>query len=233
MFSVKFNHNFMEKTVIIVAGGVGSRMKSAVPKQFLELNGLPVLMHTIKRFYDYDSGIQIRLVLPEQELETWKTLCEKFEFDIKHQVFSGGLTRFHSVKNGLTGLSESGIIAIHDGVRPLVSTKTIGQCFQVAEEYGAAIPVTEVFETLREVNGEFSITTDRSKYRLVQTPQVFDAELLLNAYKQEYDESFTDDATVVESANRLVVLVAGNRENIKITTPEDLLMAEALLPLVS
>ncbi|MBN1117092.1 MAG: 2-C-methyl-D-erythritol 4-phosphate cytidylyltransferase [Bacteroidales bacterium] len=219
----------MQKTVVIVAGGSGTRMKSQVPKQFLKLKELPIIMHSINCFIAYENNIEIRVVLPENELETWKELCSKHKFNVPHQVFQGGITRFHSVKNGLQNLSTDGIIAVHDGVRPLVSVETIRKCFMIAGEYGAAIPVVDVQETIREVRGEFSVTVDRKNFKLVQTPQVFDAEILLNAYKQDYDESFTDDASVVESNNRLVMMVPGNRENIKITTPEDLVIAEALM----
>jgi 2-C-methyl-D-erythritol 4-phosphate cytidylyltransferase len=219
----------MQKTVLIVAGGSGTRMNSDIPKQFIEINNLPVLMHTINCFIEYDKNILVRLVLPQNQMDFWKALCLKFDFSVNHEIFTGGLTRFHSVKNGLQGLSCDGLIAIHDGVRPLVDMETIKRCFMTAEEYGAAIPVIDVQETIRKVEGDYSYTVDRNSFKLVQTPQVFDAQLLLEAYKQEFDESFTDDASVVESTGKLVMLVEGNRQNIKITTPADLKIAQALL----
>jgi 2-C-methyl-D-erythritol 4-phosphate cytidylyltransferase len=219
----------MQKTVLIVAGGSGTRMNSSVPKQFLEINRLPILMHTINCFYNYDEHIAIRLVIPQHHIDFWKALCIKYSFNLPLELFIGGITRFHSVKNGLQGISADGLIAIHDGVRPLVDSETINRCFKAAEEYGAAVPVVDVHETIRKINGDYSTTVDRTHYRLVQTPQVFDAQVLTDAYKQSFDESFTDDASVVESTGKLVMLVDGNRENIKITTPADLLIAEALM----
>jgi 2-C-methyl-D-erythritol 4-phosphate cytidylyltransferase len=219
----------MQKTVLIVAGGSGSRMNSEIPKQFIEVNDKPILMYTIMRFIEYDPDISIRLVLPENQILFWKALCIKHDFVVEHEIFTGGLTRFHSVKNGLKGLSNDGLIAIHDGVRPFVDVKTIQRCFLVAEEYGAAVPVVGVQETIRKADGEYSYTVDRNSFKLVQTPQVFDAQLLREAYNQEFDESFTDDASVFESTGKLVMLVEGNRENIKITTPVDLIVARAFL----
>jgi 2-C-methyl-D-erythritol 4-phosphate cytidylyltransferase len=219
----------MQKTVIIVAGGSGTRMNSEIPKQFIELKGKPILMHTIHRFLEFDENISIRLVLPENQVDFWKALCIKHDFSIKHEIFYGGITRFHSVKNGLQALSCNGLVAIHDGVRPMVDIQTIGRCFLAAEEYGGSIPVTDVQETIRKVDDEYSYTVDRKTFKLVQTPQVFDVQLISEAYNQEYDESFTDDASVFESTGKLVMLVEGNRENIKITTPADLKITEAFL----
>ncbi|MBN2486606.1 MAG: 2-C-methyl-D-erythritol 4-phosphate cytidylyltransferase [Bacteroidales bacterium] len=219
----------MQKTVIIVAGGSGLRMNSETPKQFIEINGLPVLMHTINRFYEFSSNIEVRLVLPQHQFDFWEALCQKHNFTKTHELYSGGKTRFHSVKNGLQSLSPNGLVAIHDGVRPLASIGTIRNCFMAAEEYGAAIPVIDVHETIRKTDGLYSHTVDRRNFRLVQTPQVFDARLLIDAYRQEYNDSFTDDASVFESTGKPVMLVDGNRENIKITTPADLIIASALL----
>jgi 2-C-methyl-D-erythritol 4-phosphate cytidylyltransferase len=219
----------MQKTVIIVAGGSGIRMNSEIPKQFIEIKGKPILMHTILRFFEYDKNISIRLVLPENQIDNWKMLCRKHSFSVYHEIFPGGITRFHSVKNGLNGISNDGLIAIHDGVRPLVDTETINKCFQVAEEYGAAIPVTDLQETIRKTDGDYSFTVDRKTFKLVQTPQVFDAQFILEAYNQKFDESFTDDASVFESTGKLVMLVEGNKENIKITTPVDLRIAQTLI----
>ncbi len=219
----------MNKSVIIVAGGMGTRMNSTIPKQFIELKGIPVLMHTIMCFHHYDSGISIRVVLPSDQLATWEGLCLKHSFKIKHECVAGGKIRYQSVKNGLNNLSAGILVAIHDGVRPLVSQLTISHCFNAAEKYGAAIPVSDVHETLRQVQGDKSITVNRADYRLVQTPQVFLSDILLESYKTPYQESFTDDASVIEYCGHHVTLVEGNRENIKLTSPVDLKIAEALL----
>lgn len=218
----------MRKIVIIVAGGSGSRMQSELPKQFLELEGKPILMHTIERFYNYSNDMEIRVVLPADQTEYWKTLVQEHDFQIPHKLYKGGETRFHSVKNGLQEITENTIVAIHDGVRPMVSNETIQRTFEEAEQRKAAIPIVDVYETIRELNSEGSNTVDRDKYKLVQTPQVFQSGILLKAYKQSYHENFTDDASVVESSGGKIFLVKGNRENIKITTPNDLIYAEAI-----
>jgi 2-C-methyl-D-erythritol 4-phosphate cytidylyltransferase len=219
----------MNKSVIIVAGGIGSRMKSAVPKQFMLINGLPILMHTINCFHLYQHDISIRIVLPANQIEKWQLLCEKYSLKIRHNCIEGGATRYQSVKNGLNGIPENQLIAIHDGVRPLVSLSTITRCFDEAEKNGSAIPVIEVHETLRMVEKSFSKTVDRSVYKIVQTPQIFRGEILLKAYQTPFNEAFTDDASIVEACGYPVSLVEGNRENIKITTQTDLLIAEALI----
>lgn len=215
----------MHQTVIVVAGGVGNRMQSELPKQFIEVAGLPVLMHTLKRFYSYNSQIEIRLVLPGNQIQLWNKLQQNHNFTIDHKVYEGGDTRFASVKNGLHDLLPGSLVAIHDGVRPFVSPETIKRGFDLAITKGAVVPVIDLHDTLREIKGSQSITVWRQNYRLVQTPQVFQTDILLKAYEQNYRESFTDDASVVESAGFLVSLFEGNRENIKITTPQDLLMA--------
>jgi len=223
----------MEKQIIIVAGGKGLRMGSDLPKQFIPIGGKPVLMHTIEAFYKIDHSIKITLVLPPAHQEYWKELCSTYQFAIPHNIANGGETRFQSVKNGLdkaiSNCQQSSLIGIHDGVRPFVSAEVIEKCFEAASAYGAAIPTISVHETIRELNEKESITVDRAKYRLVQTPQVFNSEILQKAYQQAFSESFTDDAYVVESAGYAVTLVEGNRENIKITSPFDLIIAEALL----
>jgi 2-C-methyl-D-erythritol 4-phosphate cytidylyltransferase len=218
----------MQQTVLFVAGGSGTRMKSTIPKQFLEISGLPVLMHTIKRFLEFNATINIRIVLPEPMFDFWEKLCTKHNFEVKHTLYPGGKNRFQSVKNGLNDLCPKGLTGIHDGVRPLVSIETIRRCFKEAETSGAAIPVVDVIETLRETQGEKSVTVDRNKFKLVQTPQVFHNQLLIKAYQQNFSESFTDDASVVESLGHPVSLVEGNRENIKITNPLDIKLAETL-----
>jgi len=219
----------MKKFVIIVAGGSGSRMGTEIPKQFLELCGKPVLMHTIQVFYDFDPESKIILVLPEDQQQFWKGLCLKHSFSLVHQVVSGGKTRFNSVQNGLSQIDGEGIVFIHDGVRPLVSWETLNRCLQTAQESGNAIPVLPVTESLRKLEGEQNISVDRSQYFSVQTPQTFRSEQILEAFQQDFDPAFTDDASVAEKAGFSIHMVEGNRENIKITTPTDLIIAEALL----
>ena len=219
----------MKKFALIVAGGSGSRMKSDVPKQFILLNGTPMLMHTFNAFMRYDSGVEFILVLPEAEIPTWERLCHKHSFDIPHSITSGGKTRFHSVKNGLKLIQEEGIVFIHDGVRPLVSTQTLATCYQTALEKGNALPVIAPSESVREVINAQNRAVDRSCYFLVQTPQTFQTSLIKKAYKQEFTERFTDDASVLENTGEIICLVQGNRQNIKITYPEDLEVAAILL----
>ena len=219
----------MVKSVIIVAGGSGKRMGGELPKQFILLNERPVLMWTISTFIQYDADIQIVVVLPGFQIENWEELCYEFDFREAHSVVKGGETRFHSVKNGLEALPESDLVAIHDGVRPLVSQKTISNCFAQAALTGAAIPVLPVNETLRMGTMNFSTTIDRSTCFSVQTPQIFKTPLLREAYLQPWDASFTDDASVVEKKGYRVTMVPGNQENIKITHPADLIFAGELL----
>ncbi|MBA7521282.1 2-C-methyl-D-erythritol 4-phosphate cytidylyltransferase [subsurface metagenome] len=218
----------MKKIVLIAAGGSGNRMQSGTPKQFMLLHNLPILMHSINRFYNYDNKLELRLVLPEEEIETWKKLCGKYKFKIKHLLFAGGETRFHSVKNGLKDIAGSSLVAIHDGVRPLVSKKTISNCFKMAEKEGTAIPVIPITESIRRVDQVDSVAEPRALFRLVQTPQIFQSELLLDAYNTDYKEIFTDDAVVVEKAGYKIYLAEGNEENIKITSLTDLPIAETL-----
>ena len=219
----------MKKYIIIVAGGSGSRMGSATPKQFLELLGLPILMHTLKKFQQSISDREIILALPEKEQSTWQSLCEKYHFDVPHQIVNGGESRFHSVQNALQKVKEKSIVAIHDGVRPLVSKTVINNCIQSAEKFGAAIPTLPMQDSIRKISDNGSQIADRSQFVLVQTPQCFQSEVILTAYQQEYQNSFTDDASVVEQLGHKIYLVEGNKENIKITTPEDLKMVEALV----
>ena len=218
---------------IILAGGKGLRMGSDIPKQFLPVGGLPVLMHTIRRFREYDASLHIILVLPKAQQDYWKRLCEKYQFDIDYAVADGGATRFHSIKNGLQLIpdEEQGVVAVHDGVRPFPAVGVIRDCFETARQTGTAIPVIPVVETIRHLENKVqrSKTVPRDEYRLVQTPQAFDIQLHKRAYAQEYNDGFTDDASVVESLGHPITLVNGNRENIKITTPFDLTIAEALI----
>lgn len=219
----------MKKYVIIVAGGKGLRMGGDLPKQFLPIGGKPVLMHTLEVFRKYDATLQIILVLPREQQHFWKQLCEEHHFAVEHTVADGGETRFHSVKNGLTLVQAPGLVGVHDGVRPFVSIEVIRRCFDLAEQHKAVIPVIDIVETVRHLTGAGSETVSRNDYKLVQTPQVFDAELLQKAYTQEFTPFFTDDASVVEAMGVPVHLAEGNRENIKITTPFDLKVGSALL----
>lgn len=221
----------MKKLTIVVAGGSGTRMGTDIPKQFLEIKTLPVLMHTLKRFHQYDDQMGIRLVLPEEQVEAWEELCLKYEFKLEYELFYGGETRFHSVKNGLENIPDGRLVAIHDGVRPLVSQETIQRCFEKAKEMGAVVPVIDINESVRRVEHEDSVAVDRTRYKLVQTPGVFYSEIIKDAYSLDYDPSFTDDATVVETAGYKIYMTEGNPENIKITSPNDLLIADALMGL--
>ncbi len=220
----------MQKYVIIVAGGKGLRMGGAIPKQFLEVKGKPILMRTIERFWAYDSSISVRLVLPESHFEFWRELCDKYHFSVPHTLVEGGETRFHSVQNGLNSIhpTERAVVAVHDGVRPFVSVETIDATFTMAAEMGAAVPVVPSVDSLRKLNSNCSESVDRSLYRLVQTPQTFQYDILKKAYEQTYRDSFTDDASVVEVAGYVVQLVEGNRENLKITTAYDMKIADVL-----
>ena len=221
----------MKKYIIIVAGGKGLRMGGDIPKQFVPVKGKPVLMRTLEAFYAYDEQMELILVLPVNQQDYWKHLCVEYGFTVPHRIASGGVTRFHSVKNGLALIEgEDGLVGVHDGVRPFVAREVIASCYDAAVEKEAVIPVTEVVETLRLLTGEEeSKTVPRSAYRLVQTPQVFTVSLLKQAYEKAYTPDFTDDASVVEAWGHAVYLVPGNRENIKLTTPFDLKVAEALL----
>lgn len=231
IFVPYFNRDFkmIPKVVIIVAGGKGERMKAVVPKQFLEIKGRPILMYTLEVFHDFDPEIQIVLVLPADQIDVWKSLCKKHAFTLTHTIECGGSTRFHSVKNGLTAVSNPSLVAVHDGVRPLVSVETINACFDAASEYGTAVPVIDAIDSIRKITENGSVSANRSEYKFVQTPQVFDGELLIKAYKQDFSECFTDDASVVEAMGAKMHLVAGNRENIKITTEMDLILANQLM----
>ncbi len=218
----------MKKYIIIVAGGSGSRMGSATPKQFLELLGLPILMHTLKKFQQTVVGGEIILALREKEQSTWQSLCQKHQFDVPHQIVNGGESRFHSVQNALQKVKEKSIVSIHDGVRPLVSETVINNCIQSAEKFGAAIPTLPLQDSIRKISDNGSKIADRGQFVLVQTPQCFQSEVILKAYQQEYQNSFTDDASVVEQFGHNIYLLEGNKENIKITTAEDLKIAKVL-----
>lgn len=219
----------MKKSVIIVAGGKGTRMGSELPKQFLPLAGVPILMYTLMAFKKYDEKIEIIVVLPRGEQEYWKQLCQEQHFSVEHRIANAGETRFHSVKNGLALVESPGLVGVHDGVRPFVSDEVIQRCYELAEEHRAVIPVIDVVESVRHLTDGGSETVDRNDYKLVQTPQVFEVDLLKQAYEQEYTSMFTDDASVVEAMGVPVYLTEGNRENIKITTPFDMMIGAALV----
>jgi 2-C-methyl-D-erythritol 4-phosphate cytidylyltransferase len=204
-------------------------MKSAIPKQFLPLDGKPLLMHTIERFHSFDSSMEIIVVLPEGHHSQWKDLVREHSFAIGHSLAPGGEERFHSVRAGLALVKEESLVAIHDGVRPLVSHDTIWRCFADAEEFGSAVPFVEPADSVRILDADDSRPVPRKEVRLIQTPQVFRSSIIIPAYESDFDPSFTDDATVVEAAGTMIHLTHGNRENIKITTPEDLAVAHVLL----
>jgi 2-C-methyl-D-erythritol 4-phosphate cytidylyltransferase len=219
----------MKKYAIIVAGGSGTRMNSEVPKQFLLLKGRPILFFTIEAFYNYSQTIEIILTLPRNYIEFWNKLCRDYKFEIKHTIVEGGEYRFYSVKNAISLVNESGFVAIHDGVRPLVSQDTISRCFENAKIFGNAIPCLRMNESVREISTEGNKAVERAKYRAIQTPQVFKSETIKSAYNTPFKDIYTDDASVVEANNNKIFLVDGNSENIKITTPTDIAIAEVLL----
>lgn len=222
----------MRKYAIIVAGGKGLRMGGELPKQFIPVEGRPVLMRTLDTFHACDSSIQIILVLPRDHQPYWQELCREYQFAVPHRIADGGATRFHSVQNGLALVDAAeALVAVHDGVRPFVSHEVIRRCFQDAGQCGGVVPVVPVVDTIRYLLSEGSETVNRDAYRLVQTPQTFRASLLRRAYEQSYCDAFTDDASVVEALGHTVHLVEGNRENIKLTTPFDLVVARVLCSL--
>ncbi len=218
----------MKKHIVIVAGGKGLRMGGDIPKQFLPVCGKPVLMRTLEAFHAYDASMHIILVLPVSQQAYWTELCREYHFELAHDIADGGETRFHSVKNGLALVRGEGVVGVHDGVRPFVSCEVIARCYEEAVEKKAVIPVIGIVETVRHLTNGGSETVPRDRYKLVQTPQVFDVALLHRAYQQPYTDMFTDDASVVEALGEKVHLVEGNRENIKLTTPFDLKLAEML-----
>lgn len=218
-----------KQNIIIVAGGKGLRVGGEIPKQFIPVGGKPILMHTIEAFYNYNQDINIILVLPESHQQYWRDLCLKYDFSLKYAIATGGETRFHSVKNGLELVPE-GLVGVHDGARPFASKQLISACFEKAMEAKAVIPIVPSTDSLRELlNDNRSRIVDRSKIVSVQTPQVFDVLTLKKAYEQDYNDTFTDDASVVETMGIEVSLVRGEETNIKITTPIDLKIGELIL----
>lgn len=227
------NGYIMKKYLIVVAGGKGLRMGGDLPKQFQLLGDKPVLMVTLERLHAIDPTMQLILVLPADHFEMWMELCRKYEFSVPLLLAQGGATRFHSVQNGLAQVDdiEEALVGVHDGVRPFVSSKVVDDCFREAWIHGAAIPMIEVQDSLRHIVGGNGVTevVPRDRYRLVQTPQVFKLSILRSAYEQRFVESFTDDASVVEASGVQVVSVEGNRENIKLTTPFDFMVAKTIM----
>jgi 2-C-methyl-D-erythritol 4-phosphate cytidylyltransferase len=223
----------MKLYAVIVAGGSGKRMGADIPKQFLELAGKPVLMHTIEKFKTFDDSMEIVTVLPENQLRYWAELQKKYSFTVPNTLVKGGKSRFFSVRNGLEFVDVPGLVAIHDGVRPLVTIDTIKRCFETAEKMGNAIPVIPPSDTLRMITETGNTPINRLNVKQVQTPQVFSAELIKKAYLQDYLPEFTDDATVLEKTGVKINLVEGNRENIKITNPEDLIIARSLYDVIN
>ena len=223
----------MDLYVVIVAGGSGKRMGMDTPKQFLELSGRPVLMHTIERFREFNESIEIVTVLPENQLRFWIDLQKRYSFNVPNTLVKGGFKRFLSVRNGLEFVNSPGLVAIHDGVRPLVRIDTIRRCFEAAEKYGNAIPVISPADSLRFEEDGGNSPVNRMHIKQVQTPQVFDVAKIKKAYLQDFDPTFTDDASVLEKTGEKIHMIEGNRENIKITNPEDLFIAQTLLSFIS
>ena len=219
----------LKEYALIVAGGKGTRIQSHVPKQYLEVNGLPILMHTINAFFRYDENITVILVLPQDDFSRWTELCHKFQFNKPVILQKGGDTRFQSVKNGLEKIAGGGLVAIHDGVRPLVSEDIIGASFRLAAVHKSAVAAVRLKESIRMTDQDNTKAVDRSRFRLIQTPQTFDVNLITQAYAAREDQSLTDDASVAERAGHVISLFEGSYENIKITTQEDLVIAEALM----
>jgi 2-C-methyl-D-erythritol 4-phosphate cytidylyltransferase len=219
----------MNIIALIMAGGSGNRMEASIPKQFLLLNGKPILMHTMERIHNFKPTIQLIVVLPSSQIELWKNLCNEHQFSLPHKIATGGATRFESVKNGLQTIENlMGIVAIHDGVRPFVSDQTLDRCIETALNKGNAIPVIKPFESIRQLNQDGNWAVNRDEFALVQTPQTFDIQTIVKAYKQDFSPNFTDDASVLEKKGLPIHLIEGNRENIKITEPIDLILAQAL-----
>jgi 2-C-methyl-D-erythritol 4-phosphate cytidylyltransferase len=219
----------MKKSMIIVAGGSGSRMGAEIPKQFMELRGKPILMHTLDKMKDVDADMQLIIVLPLDQMEKWEKLCYKHGFSTPHLMAEGGATRFQSVENGLRLVDDSELLGVHDGVRPLFSTQLVHNLFAEADKSGAAIPVTPVVPSLRLVKENSNQAVDRSSYRQVQTPQCFKTSILKTAFGNAEHVNYSDDAAVVEANGGSISLVNGDPDNIKITNPIDLELAELII----
>ncbi len=219
----------LKRYVIIVAGGTGTRMNLPVPKQFVIIEGKPVVIHAITAFYDAYPDIEVIVGLPKERLDNWNEIAKEHLPGKNITIIEAGESRFQTVKNSLATITEEGIVAVHDAARPLVSVKTITAGFKAAEMYGSAVPAIPLYDSIRQIDSTRSIAVDRAKYCLIQTPQCFKTDLIQKAYKKEYKFTFTDDATVVENSGEKIHLVDGHADNIKITTPRDLIIAEALM----
>lgn len=219
-------HMERKKYLIVMAGGSGTRMGASCPKQFLEIGGRAILHVTIQKFLEAYPDINVVTVLPKDHIDVWKKYCYEHNFNCRQTLVEGGITRFHSVRNGLEKVPEGALVAIHDGVRPLVSPKLIRDLFTSAETRPAVVPSVPVVDTIKTLAGEY---VDRSNLLSVQTPQIFHSEVLKAAYLQPYKTSFTDDASVVEAAGEAVSYVPGERYNIKVTTPDDLVFCNLVL----
>jgi len=218
-----------KQAVIFVAGGTGTRMGSPLPKQFLTLNNTPILIHTLRNFFAFNRNFEMVVVMHHDYISFWKDLCLQFEDVPEHTVVAGGEERFHSVKNGVEAVSSDvQHIAIHDAVRPLVSHETLARCFNALNEYNAVVPAIPINDSIRQVHGLLNKSVDRSLYKRIQTPQCFESSMLKEAYSKPFSPLFTDDASVVEANGHSVFLVEGNLENIKITSPIDLIVGESL-----
>jgi len=219
----------MKKYALIVAGGLGKRMDTDLPKQFISVAGLPILMHTLTRFYKYDHKLEIILVLPVSHVSTWTRLSLEFNFDVPHRLVSGGTTRFQSVKNGLNSIEGPGLVAVHDGVRPVINPELIRSAYNTASERGNAVLSVPLKDSIRRIKADGTIAENRGDFMIIQTPQVFDVEELKEAYNVEFSDSLTDDASVAENYGLRINLIEGDNQNIKITSLEDLFIAETLL----
>ena len=220
----------MNRYAVIVAGGSGSRMGSEIPKQFLPMGNAPILMHTIKRFFTSAESVHIVLVLPEEQVERWHQLCQKYSFSIPHHIIFGGKTRFQSVKNGLNSIGETeGLVAIHDGVRPFISKRIIEASYKSAQKEGNGIASVPLKDSIRMVEKKSNKALDREQYRIIQTPQTFLLSQIRDAFHKAKKDLYDDDASVAEEAGYAIHLIEGGYDNIKITTPEDMAMAEAIL----
>jgi len=221
----------MNRYAVIVAAGSGMRMGAPIPKQFLEVGGRPILMHTLNRFVAFDASIRLVVVLHPDYIEFWRSLCEKHDYSVPHSIVSGGSERFFSVQKAIQSLvdTEEAIVGIHDAVRPMVSVATLERCYATAQETGSAVPCVSVNDSMRIVDADGNRSINRSSLRIIQTPQCFRLNLLRRAFTQEYNTAFTDDASVVEALGESIELVEGNRENIKVTTPEDMHWLNLLL----
>ena len=217
-----------EMHALIVAGGDGNRMGNKIPKQFLLLQGKPVLFHTFESFMFLDD-VKFTLVLNFDYIDYWKNLCKSTEFKIPHDIIEGGPTRFHSVKSGLKKIPPDSLVLIHDAVRPFASKETIMRVVDTATRKGNAIPVIEMTDSIREVSISYNKIIDRNNLRAIQTPQAFHSSLIKKAYNKAYDVSYKDDASVLESDSEKINLVEGNNENIKISNPIDLIIGEGIL----